>query len=470
VNIRLLIGLMLSIVAEGTGATPPGLGSVLAWGVIVLGGLVLWATTARQLLLGQARRGTRPQEMARWHARAGTLNGMLWLGGYAVLLFAARWPDWVAAQCPTDSLLADRLLVLLPMLVIFVVATWGSFLSTVVLRRTMAAQGAPQTGQPFRLRTFLVFHVRQQMLILLVPYMFVLGGRDLAVWRFGSQADTAAILSAIMAVYIFSPLMFRFIWPTERLPDGPLRKQLMQVAERSGARIGDIFIWHTGGIMVNACLTGVVRPLRYVFLTDTLVDQFHPAQVQAVFGHELGHARFYHMPFYFLVAVGGGMVMMVTAPLFQWLRWPYEVAAMLVLVPYWAVFFGTLSRRFERQSDLAGARFVACPGRHDDMACTMHSPSDPGEPDLICPYQAWAFTSALARIAALNGVSVTARSWRHGSIASRMQLVSSMISRPGLVRRYDQRLWTFKVLFFSALTVLGIIIFLISRSGAFESF
>ena len=459
---------MLSITAEGSGDNPPGLGSILVWGLIVLGGLVLWAAAVRHLLLRQARRGTPSQEMARWHARVGTLNGVLWLGGYAVLLFLARWPDWVVAQCPTPSLLATRLLVLSPMLVIYVIATWGSFLSTVVLRRTMAAQGLPQTGQPFRLRTFLVFHVRQQLLILLVPYLFVLGGHDLAVWRFGPQAETTAILVAIVAVYVFSPMMFRFIWPTERLPDGPLREQLIQVAQRSGARIGDIFIWHTGGIMVNACLTGLVRPLRYVFLTDTLIDQFHPAQTQAVFGHELGHARFYHMPFYFLVALGGGMVMTVMAPLLQWLGWPYEVGTVAVLVPYWAVFFGTLSRRFERQSDLAGARFVACPGRHDDMACTMHSPSGPGEPDLICPYQAWAFTSALARIAALNGVSVTARSWRHGSIASRMQLVSSMIGRPGLVRRYDQRLWTFKVLFFSVLTALGIIIFLGWQNGAFE--
>jgi STE24 endopeptidase len=219
--------------------------------------------------------------------------------------------------------------------------------------------------------------------------------------------------------------------------------------------------------MVNACMTGVVRPLRYVFLTDTLLRDFHPAQVDAIFAHELGHARYWHVPFYFLVALGGGMVLMAVTPLVARLGWPQELGGALIALPYWGLFFGTLSRRFEWQSDLLGARMVICPGETDPMACSVHHPQAKTEEGTICPYQAWAFTSALSRIAAMNGSTPAARSWRHGSIAKRIQRISDLINHPLAVRQFDQRLWTFKALFFLGLVFLGILIYFGWRVGWF---
>jgi STE24 endopeptidase len=455
VNVRLLIGIMLSILGGPTGLPAPGPAAWLAWLGAVLAFLAAWGLLARRILLAGARRGDPPRQLIRRHGHLGRLSGVAWLGAYAALLFFGRWPDVTHALFPTPLWLVRKLLVLAPMLLIVLVAAWGSYRTTAVLRRALAVQGFAQPGIDLRFRAYLVFQVRQQLLIILVPYVFVLGMRDAVFIVAGPDAGDPAVSVAVLAVYVLSPLMLRWIWPTEPLPPGAFRDRLMRIAERAGTRVRDVVVWHTGGFLVNACLAGMVRPLRYVFLTDTIVERLHPSQVEAVFGHELGHARFRHVPFYFLVAVGGGVAAWLVAPLLYYVVRSPEGAVIVVFALYWGVFFGILSRRFERQSDLLGARLVVCPGETDPAACTVHHPDRPPEPDHLCPYQAWAFTSALARIAALNGASTHARSWRHGSIDRRMQFIGRMVGRPQEVRRFNRRLRTFKILFIGALAVLA---------------
>jgi len=458
VNIRLLIGLMLALYAAADGdASPPSLAGRLVWLAAILGALAAWGIVARWYLARKARRGEPLQSLIRWHGRIGGLYSLAWLAAYAALLFLGRWPDVTHALWPTSLRLVDRLLVLLPMLLIVLVATWGSFISIAVLRRALAAQGLPQADSHVRFPAYLLFQIRQQLLILLVPFVLILGSRDV-VWLIagrwiGDLADLA-ILVSVFAVFIFSPVMLRLIWPTDPLPDGPLRSRLSKVAERSGTGIGEVLVWHTGGFLTNACLAGVIPPFRYVFLTDNLTAQFHPAQVEGIFGHELAHARFRHMPFFLLVALGGTVVVVLLTPLLDAFALLGDLPVVLILVLYWGGFFGVLSRRFERQSDLMGARLVACPGEVDPMACSVHHPDRPRDPDAICPFQAWAFTSALSQIAALNGAAVSAPRWRHGSIAGRIAFVSHHVDRPDEVRRYDRRLRNFKLIFAAGLIVL----------------
>ena len=135
---------------------------------------------------------------------------------------------------------------------------------------------------------------------------------------------------------------------------------------------------------------------------------------------------------------------------------------------YWGGFFGFLSRRFERQSDLFGARMVDCPGYRDARACTMHRPDEPRGDDLVCPNKAWAFSSALQRIAILNGTALRAGSWRHFGISRRMRFIAEMVGRPDQVRRYDRRLRIFKSLFLGGIVVLGAIVALLMAAGIIQ--
>ncbi|MBN2584440.1 MAG: M48 family metalloprotease, partial [Planctomycetes bacterium] len=298
--IRFLVAILLSLAvfADPEAVAPgsaTGLGVLAAAVVLVaLAGLGLWARLA-----WRARRTPDAEALFAWHGRTSALYAWLAIAVYAVVLFLGQWPQtvfgWLPAWMGTDLWLPQRLLILLPF-VLLVLVTWivGHRMSRVVRRAAEMQYGEVRVS--VGLPRYLVFQTRTQLLIFLAPYVFVLACHNVAVLACGGGLSdgTEMIVLAVpmLLVYVLSPWLLRVVWSTARMEDGPLRTRLEQVARRAGVYVRDIIVWRTDGLMVNACMTGLGRPLRYVFLTDTLIDSLQPVQVEAVFAHELGHARF----------------------------------------------------------------------------------------------------------------------------------------------------------------------------------
>ena len=74
--------------------------------------------------------------------------------------------------------------------------------------------------------------------------------------------------------------------------------------QRIGFRYRDIIVWPTGNTVANAAVMGFWGPLRYVVVTDGLLNDMSEEQVQGVFGHEVGHIRGHHLWYYGLFMVG----------------------------------------------------------------------------------------------------------------------------------------------------------------------
>ena len=64
-----------------------------------------------------------------------------------------------------------------------------------------------------------------------------------------------------------------------------------------------ILIWESDGMVVNAAVMGLFRPVRYILLSDGLLEMMDDAKIEAVFGHEAGHVKCRHIEFYLLFAV-----------------------------------------------------------------------------------------------------------------------------------------------------------------------
>src|SRR6202041_825238 len=82
------------------------------------------------------------------------------------------------------------------------------------------------------------------------------------------------------------------------LPPGVLRDRLENTARRLNFRYSNILIWHTRHQFANAMVTGFVPWIRYIVLTDRLIDELDPDEIKAVFGHEVGHIKHHHLLFY----------------------------------------------------------------------------------------------------------------------------------------------------------------------------
>jgi STE24 endopeptidase len=167
-------------------------------------------------------------------------------------------------------------------------------------------------------------------------------------------------------------------------------------------------------------------------LSDGLIESLTDGQIDAVFGHEIGHVRLHHLPFFLLFAFASmGMIGLAGWELQLHLHLSEQMSEAIILsavIAVWFGAFGFISRRFEAQSDLFGAQVLSnefdrtgCP--HPN--CLRHN-SKIGQAtsdDPICLSGAELFSSALERTASLNAVPRTARSWRHGSIHQRCNFV-----------------------------------------------
>ncbi len=170
--------------------------------------------------------------------------------------------------------------------------------------------------------------------------------------------------------------------------------------------------------MINAAVMGLFGAMRYVLMTDALLESMTRRQIEAVMAHEIGHIRRHHMP-WLLVALLA-CVITVAAPLLQAGRLaPAATAdrAGLDLLTTGVVIggalavlalFGWISRRFERQADTFAVRHV-----NDGTAITEEAVA--------------VVAGALGTIARLNAFAATRWSWRHGSIAWRQAYLASLV-------------------------------------------
>jgi STE24 endopeptidase len=114
--------------------------------------------------------------------------------------------------------------------------------------------------------------------------------------RFGERwwvAGTAAALGtgaalAFVAPVVFDPLFNRF----EALPDGDLRREILELTQHAGVRVGEIYESDASRrtTAANAYVAGY-GATRRVVLWDTLLREFSTAETLLVVAHELAHVR-----------------------------------------------------------------------------------------------------------------------------------------------------------------------------------
>ena len=193
----------------------------------------------------------------------------------------------------------------------------------------------------------------------------------------------------------------------------------------------------------NAAVMGMIGPVRYVLLTDALIEQMPPQQIQAVFAHEAGHIVSHHIFYSVLFAVSAALLAACTgqrlATALDWNPWTTEVLVAGLLVGAWGLGFGWLSRRFERHSDV--------------QAAWAMDQSDHGR---ITPAGAALYASTLQTVARLNGIPLQQRNWRHGSIAARVRYVLRLGGTGGTRRPIDRLIRRIKIILWITTAAAGL--------------
>lgn len=413
----------------------------------------------------------------RHHHHVDLLRGYL-VAGFAVLFYVSPWSGQVYALelGPWAKIVAD-LIVVGPYLAAAALVWATTYPVDRAFRESAAGPGespVAEAGMPSRW-AFVLYNLRFHVLIVALPMLAILFasnaargyGGTLRRWLFGWPiAPDIAVGAVAMIVFILSPLLMRRVWTVVPMPAGSLRDRLERMCARIGLGCRGIMIWKSDGMMINAAVMGVVRPVRYILLSDGLLESMNDRQVEAVLGHEAGHVRQRHIEYFLLFALVATLAVSGVAEaalhLFPVMSaGAVEAVGGAATLVIWGLGFGFISRRFEREADLFGAASITpdletctlpcrvhadtAVGRHDDLAADREGP---------CAAAAAVFVSALDRVALLNGLDPEEPSWRHSSIASRMRHLTALAADPAMARRFRRRLTQIRAALI-ALSVLG---------------
>ncbi|QJW95669.1 M48 family metallopeptidase [Frigoriglobus tundricola] len=326
---------------------------------------------------------------------------------------------------------------------------------------------------------YLLHNARQFLLMVLLPVGLVVTQQTLT--RFAPETTRtdlyrAASLAVVPAMLLFMPLLLKPLLGLQTMPPGATRAHLEALAQRLNFRCTDFLLWPTHGAAVNALIAGLMPRVRYVVFTDRILEDLPQDELDAVLGHEIGHAKHGHLWFYaaFLalsLSVLAALGLLVDQQLRasdalkrpEYEAWLKENETWLALPPvvlvacYLFVVFGALSRRCERQADVFGCKSVSC----GNPTCTGHDAATVFPPggNALCPTGIRTFARALERVGevpppaapepwtlrrVVREARVWARHWLHGPVPHRVAFLLSLIERPAAEPRFQRRVFTFK--------------------------
>ncbi len=378
--------------------------------------------------------------------RSLTLSRFAVLASHAWMVLGAGWIDAVRALLG-DLVVVDELVATAPPMLTIVAGWWSAY---PIERRLHEAglvarldAGASVHPAPSRAR-YVLDRTRHDLLLIVVPLALIGAWSESVDWlsrgrvawlatEAGRNATPWLRLAGAIVVLALAPLALRLLWSTAPLGPGEIRDRLVGLCARHGVRFRRMLVWRTHGMSVNGAVLGFFAPIRYVLLTDALLENLPQDQVEAVMAHEVGHVRRRHIP-WLMAGLMGALAFTagaLTVPLGLALRLAgaraggvmasaVEAGIVAASVIAGLGFFGWVSRRFERQADAFAVQHLS--------GLTRAKPAPEGL--LVTQEAAGAMEGALRNVAALNHIPQEKFTWRHGSIAGRRRAIRALVGRP----------------------------------------
>ncbi|HEX3152202.1 MAG TPA: M48 family metallopeptidase [Gemmataceae bacterium] len=454
-------------------------GSAVMTAVVVVALLFVARTIARSTVVRSALEPENHAATARSYGRRRYAFVFLNLGAMWFVLLACGW-GWAVRESlsfhqyvqfedePVDHpfLLPGAEFVVLAPYLITMIGSWAIFFDAERVLQVTGSGTNTDRREFWTRRGYVGFLLRQNLLVLFLPVLLTI--IQLSVLRVFPDLLTnvwakAGGFAAGFAFILLVPTLVPFLLGLQPMPAGALRNRLEAAAKRIGVRYRDLYVWDTRGHIATAMVTGLIPRLRPIVFTDLLIRKLKDDEIEAVFGHEVGHVRHGHLLYYLVflllsfLTLGAAYRAVELSGGISWLsEGTALVLSVLVAGCYLFVFFGFISRRCERQADVFGCKTVSCV----DPACANHEPTTAfvHRSRSLCRTGIDTFVRALATVEEVNGsgdkdssdrgtssraaglvrfVGVWLSTWQHGTIAKRIEFLKTLDERTE--RRFQLR-------------------------------
>ena len=220
------------------------------------------------------------------------------------------------------------------------------------------------------------------------------------------------------------------------MPYDDLKNNIGQVLQRAKIKVSRVYLWHSNNRLVNAAVSGILPWMRYLLVTDGLIQRLNPDEIKAVVAHEAAHIRHRHL---LLAMVSLGLPFGFSFLLLhvqQDLQLSLSVAQQCLVVALvfaaWVLFQRMLSRLMEHQADIEACLIL---GHQDDSI-------DSSAAALYC--------SSLEKMSGGDD----GKDWWHPAISLRTQLVQNVSDQPESLSDFNQRTAAFSRLVCGTVAVL----------------
>jgi Zn-dependent protease with chaperone function len=454
--------------APGDWLPSPWLALALAWGM-VLAEMIAAARISRRVTLALESGEESRARVVKRYSRARRYLQLGHFVAYAVSLYVLGYGWAIHALWSSEGrvLPGAEVFLLLPFFA-GMVLSWLCFYDA---EKALWVDGEcdPGAAQHFFTRKgFVWFNFRQHFALVFLPIALLTLEKELPrvfpallkEWQLYLSVGGAVVAVLVLATM---PWTLRLLLGLRPMPEGPLRSRLLAAARRLRFRCSNLLVWDTRGGIVNAMIVGILPWPRYVLFTDRLLAEMTTDEVEAVFGHEIGHVKHHHMLLYLAFLMASVTALGLLALPFQQELEEYfssQGRADLAFLPavvglgvYIFLVFGFLSRRCERQADVYGCRAVSC-GEPDCPGHFGDEPPLPARPGL-CQTGILVFMNALEKVAILNGIHRERpgflQSWQHSTIGRRVGFLHSLLLDPQAEPRFQRRVFLVKCGLFAAL-------------------
>ncbi len=269
----------------------------------------------------------------------------------------------------------------------------------------------------------------------------------------------------LLLLVMFFPLLLRRMWGCYPMPPGDRRNAIEASCRKAGLNVAEIFLWPSFfGKSLTAGIAGVVGRFRYLFITPGLLNLLNDKEMEAVIAHEAGHIRRGHVFYYMLIFLLLPLALLIFSDLIALGAYGFDdlieipaepdsfdplllsisllgVLGGFVLV-YLRVFFGLLSRNFEREADL----FIF------DVV---------GDPQGLI--------SSLEKISYFGGYAKDAPSWHHFGIGERIRFLETCRNGRRNVAAHRRRAKSIKALFATTFVVAMVLAIVLSAPRSREA-
>jgi len=470
-SLLLLLCLMLACLPIDWPAPPFDLGpagSAALTGTVIVGLLLIArlfsVTTVSRLACDPRDRVA----IGRAHGLRRHLYFLLNLSGFGLMLTGCGWA-FTANQLMTvgDWLLPGAEVVVLAPYLITLVGSWAIFFDAEhALHRSSPD---PAVNAEFWTRCGYVFFLLRCHVLVFVPLGFTIvqfGVLRVAPAILDTLSSQVIIVVGLVAFIVLVPLLLPLMLGLRSMPPGRLRTRIEAAAQRLGVRYHKLYIWPTRGSLATAMVAGLTPRLRQIAFTDLLLATLTEDEIEAVFGHEVGHVKHRHLLYYATFFLLSSLTMWVVYQVVQQFPGltPVSKNAGLLLSTlatgaYLFLAFGFVSRRCERQADVFGCKSVSC----SDPACRGHAPDTAlvAGGKSLCRTGVATFVRALERVDESNGTSNSSASagrgvfsrmagmlrlvgtwlgaWQHSTIAKRVAFLRTLAEDPLRERRFQRR-------------------------------